>query len=126
LQGFELIINNAGSYVVNVDSELIVSVTENSRNCSSGDLMIDLNLFPFPWTLRSFKQGDRIVPKGMTGRKKVKDYFIDKKIPLGRRRLIPLLFVGNELLWIAGHCQSEHACKRSEKPFLVALSYTTL
>jgi len=62
---------------------------------------------PFPWRVRSFRAGDRIVPFGMTGRKKVKDVFIDRKIPLADRRRIPLLFCGNELIWIAGVCASE-------------------
>jgi tRNA(Ile)-lysidine synthase len=38
----------------------------------------------------------------MSGRKKVKDIFIDEKVPLSRRALTPLLFCGSELIWIVG------------------------
>jgi tRNA(Ile)-lysidine synthase len=38
----------------------------------------------------------------MSGRKKVKDLFIDEKIPAARRALIPLVFCGGELIWVAG------------------------
>ncbi|MDO9309179.1 MAG: tRNA lysidine(34) synthetase TilS [Deltaproteobacteria bacterium] len=67
----------------------------------------DMARTPFPWRVRSFRAGDRIVPFGMTGRKKVKDVFIDRKIPLSDRGRIPLVFCGDELIWIAGVCASE-------------------
>jgi tRNA(Ile)-lysidine synthase len=38
----------------------------------------------------------------MKGQKKIKDYFIDQKIPLGRRRKIPLLVFQGQVLWVAG------------------------
>jgi tRNA(Ile)-lysidine synthase len=63
---------------------------------------LDLGAFPFPWLARTFRAGDRIVPLGMTGSKKVKDVFIDAKIPLPLRRQLPLLFSGSDLLWVCG------------------------
>ena len=57
---------------------------------------------PFPWHVRMFQNGDRIVPFGMTGSKKVKELFIDAKVPLSQRRNIPLLFCGDTLLWVCG------------------------
>jgi tRNA(Ile)-lysidine synthase len=57
---------------------------------------------PFPWLVRTFRNGDRIVPLGMTGSKKVKDLFMDEKIPLPRRRRIPLLFSNDTLIWVCG------------------------
>jgi len=62
----------------------------------------DVNRMPFPWHVRTFRPGDRIQPLGMSGRKKVKDIFIDEKIPLARRALTPLVFCGSELIWIVG------------------------
>jgi len=43
----------------------------------------------------------------MTGTRKVKDFFIDRKIPPLLRRQIPLLFSGEKLLWICGLRVSE-------------------
>jgi tRNA(Ile)-lysidine synthase len=62
----------------------------------------DLGLTPFPWLVRTFRDGDRIVPFGMTGSKKVKDLFIDMKIPAKARRQIPFIFCGEKLVWICG------------------------
>jgi tRNA(Ile)-lysidine synthase len=57
---------------------------------------------PFPWLVRTFSPGDRIVPFGMTGSKKVKELFIDARIPLRERRSIPLVFSGGRLIWVCG------------------------
>jgi len=57
---------------------------------------------PFPWQVRPFQPGDRLVPLGMDGSKKVKDLFIDAKIPLPQRRRIPLVFSNGTLIWVCG------------------------
>lgn len=49
---------------------------------------------------RNRRDGDYIYPRGMTGCKKLKDIFIDKKIPKEERKRIPLIANGNEILWI--------------------------
>ncbi len=59
---------------------------------------------------RSFRPGDRIRPSGMKGHRKVKDIFIDEKIPLHMRSRTPILYAGDDILWIAGLRQSE-ACR---------------
>jgi tRNA(Ile)-lysidine synthase len=57
---------------------------------------------PFPWLVRSFRPGDRFFPLGMAGQKKVKDLFIDAKLPVASRRRIPMIFCGETLLWVGG------------------------
>ena len=43
----------------------------------------------------------------MSGRKKVKDYFIDKKIPKDLRDKIPLLVDDENIIWIIGYATSD-------------------
>lgn len=64
--------------------------------------LLDFDGLEFPLTLRSFRPGDRFQPLGMEGEKKVKDFFIDCKIPAWQRKRIPLLYRGDRLLWVAG------------------------
>jgi tRNA(Ile)-lysidine synthase len=45
----------------------------------------------------------------MSGHKKVKDLFIDKKVPLSVRATLPLLTTGEEVLWIPGYGRSDTA-----------------
>lgn len=56
--------------------------------------------------LRNPRPGDRFRPLGMAGRKKLKDLFIDRKVPRSRRRTAPLLVVGDEIAWIPGCARS--------------------
>ena len=58
-------------------------------------------------TIRNRKNGDRIIPKGMQGNKKLKDIFIDKKIPVELRDKIPLVCDEQGIIWIAGIQQSD-------------------
>lgn len=53
-------------------------------------------------TLRAFREGDRFVPLGMDREVKLKDYFISRKIPRDRRRRIPLLLSGHDIIWVVG------------------------
>jgi tRNA(Ile)-lysidine synthase len=69
----------------------------------------DLEQAPFPWCVRRFRPGDRFSPFGMAGHKKVKNLFIDAKIPLSSRPLVPLIFCGETLLWVGGVRRSSAA-----------------
>lgn len=52
------------------------------------------------------RPGDRITPFGMTGTRKLKDIFIDAKVPLAQRKTTPVVTAGSEILWVAGLRQS--------------------
>jgi len=60
-----------------------------------------------PLEIRNMQPGDRIQPIGMTGTKKVADYFIDSKIPHELRGRIPLLVDKRSVVWITGLRLSE-------------------
>ncbi len=51
---------------------------------------------------RSFANGDTLAPFGMSGHKKLKDIFIDKKIPRRLRGAVPVVAAGNDIIWVAG------------------------
>jgi tRNA(Ile)-lysidine synthase len=57
-------------------------------------------------SLRNFRSGDRFQPLGMKGRKKIKDLFIEKRVPLSLRARWPLLAAGDEIVWIPGYGRS--------------------
>lgn len=69
------------------------------------DAWFDMNLLSFPLVLRCMKPGDRFVPLGMTGSRKVKDFFIDLKVPAEKRASTPLLASGEHILWVCGFRQ---------------------
>lgn len=106
--GFELLISAPGTYLLPTGGSIRVDESASAAfPADPGSACFDLGKIPFPWLIRTFRSGDRMTPFGMSGRKKVKDIFIDRKIPLSERRRIPLLFCGYDLIWIAGVCASE-------------------
>ena len=53
--------------------------------------------------IRNRRPGDRFQPLGMSETKKLKDFFIDEKIPRAMRNSIPILTDENSILWIVGY-----------------------
>jgi len=67
----------------------------------------DRDLIKGKLCIRNRKNGDKFNPFGMKGTKKVKDYFIDEKIPKDLRDEIPLLMDDENIIWILGFATSE-------------------
>ncbi len=63
--------------------------------------IIDADKLPDGAVWRFREEGDIFSPLGLGGTKKLKDYFIDKKIPQRMRDNIPVLTVGNKVLIVA-------------------------
>lgn len=53
-------------------------------------------------SVRNRRKGDIFYPSGMTGRKKLSDFFTDCKIPLSQRAVIPIITCGDDIVWIVG------------------------
>lgn len=107
------------SYSLNIGTRLLVSEaamefhsiqsTDRKTEAGSMEAFFDPLTLTEPLIVRNFRRGDRFQPLGMTGHKKVKDLFIEKRIPLSRRARYPLLTAGGEILWIPGLGRSEAA-----------------
>ena len=60
-------------------------------------------------TARNFEAGDRIRPLGLGGSRKVKDVFIDRKLPLRKRVAFPVITMGSEIVWLPGLLRGDGA-----------------
>lgn len=58
--------------------------------------------------IRTRMEGDRFRPVGAPGKRKLKDYLIDRKIERTERDWIPLIASGSEVLFVAGYASSEN------------------
>ncbi|MBM7097956.1 tRNA lysidine(34) synthetase TilS [Bacillus sp. H-16] len=96
------------------------SVQENDR-AGAGSLWVfksDPGHLPLPLTVRTRKNGDRVVPKGMTGTKKLKDLFIDKKVPRHLRDSWPVVTDREDrIIWVPGivHTETGSALPKKDK-----------
>ena len=64
--------------------------------------------------IRTRRPEDYLVVNAAGGRKKLKDYFIDEKIPKHMRDEIPVLADGSHILWVIGYRISEF-CKVTQE-----------
>ncbi len=71
-------------------------------NIKRAEAFFDADTLSYPLKLRFFRPGDRFIPLGMHGHKKLKDFFIDLKIPLSERKRIPILTFKEIPVWICG------------------------
>jgi len=67
--------------------------------------------------IRNARAGDRFRPEGVGGEKKLKDFFIDRKIPRSRRVRLPILEIGGTIAWVAGERPDERFRPRSGDRF---------
>lgn len=107
------------SYALRLGGELTVreagmKIRSSRRRGSSRELpesdmeaLFDFSALFQPLVVRNFRHGDRFQPLGMSGHKKLKDFFIERKIPLPIRTILPLITMGAEVLWIPGYGRSE-------------------
>jgi tRNA(Ile)-lysidine synthase len=63
---------------------------------------LDLDKLDFPLILRHWQEGEYFQPLGMTGMKKMSDFFVDEKYSIPEKESAWILASGNQLVWIVG------------------------
>ena len=87
-----------------------MSTAPNELPANLMETFFDLEGLAGSFSVRNFRPGDRFQPLGMAGHKKIKDLFIEKRVPLSIRARWPLLVWGQEVLWIPGYGRSATGC----------------
>jgi len=78
--------------------------TSDFRISRSPDLVqFDSSQISFPLQLRKWKNGDKFYPLGCTYKKKVSDFFIDKKVNLFEKENAYVLCSGEDIIWVIGY-----------------------
>jgi tRNA(Ile)-lysidine synthase len=76
--------------------------------------------------VRSRKDGDRFFPLGMKGAKKLQDFFVDQKIQLNDRDLVPVIEAGERIVWVAPHRIDERNKVTKKTKKVIKLTYQKL
>lgn len=72
------------------------------KGLGPGRAAVDLDKLTLPLAIRNQRPGDRFRPLGMTGTKKLSDFFIDAKVPARERPGIPLVLDRRGIIWVGG------------------------
>ena len=81
---------------------------ESIQELGPDEAWLDFNRLELPLMVRGRKEGERFQPLGMGGHtQRLKDFFINKKIPGHLRSLWPLVISGQQVAWVVGLRPSE-------------------
>lgn len=81
----------------------VIAQEASPNEIGAGDsVVIDAGTIASELTVDSVREGDRIRPLGMTGRRKLSDMLSEAKIPRRSRPSVPVVRDGDEIVWVAG------------------------
>jgi tRNA(Ile)-lysidine synthase len=101
---FAAVLESEGT-ISNSAFELAVKKTaipKNIRHRNPSIEYVDGMRLRFPLVVRSWKAGDSFHPLGMSGKKKLSDFFADCKISNEEKSKIPVVLSGNNIVWVGG------------------------
>jgi tRNA(Ile)-lysidine synthase len=94
-------------YIKEIDRTLTLTIIQKGvlvkDNPKETAAYLDADTVNFPMVIRSFRPGDRFIPLGMRGHKKIKDFFIDLKVPHKERASTPILICDHTPVWVCGY-----------------------
>lgn len=103
-----IIATKPGRYQLPSGSEILLEVRDlkdvNWQKKTGNNIsFFDFDKVNWPLKIRTRNEGDRFIPLNFNGSKKLKDFFIDAKVPLHIRNQIPILVDGlGRIMWLAG------------------------
>ena len=77
-------------------------IDPSGQNKIKNNALLDYSKLSFPLTLRSYKKGDWFIPSGMTGKKKLSDFFIDNKFSMIDKKKCLVLCSQEDIVWVVG------------------------
>lgn len=81
---------------------------------------VDADKIQLPLVIRKWEKGDKFVPFGMTGKKKLSDYMTDKKFTLHQKENQYVVCCGEEIVWLVNE-RSDNRFRITDKTERVLL-----
>ena len=85
-----------------VSLEEMENITLPDIGASPWTAFLNADRLSYPLMIRNFRPGDKFVPFGMNGHKKLKKFFIDLKVPSAVRTQTPILTCRDTPIWVCG------------------------
>jgi len=90
--------------VVSAESADADAAAEAAKAAGRDCAIVRNDLCPGPLAVRSRRPGDRFRPVGLDGRKKLQDFFVDRKVARRDRDRVPIVVDAQDrIVWVAGH-----------------------
>ena len=88
---------------VKLEIESVKNISEINFYNDSNVIYIDNSKIDYPLIVRKWAHGDKFVPFGMRGHKKISDFFVDNKLSIVEKENTYLLCTSsNKIIWIIG------------------------
>lgn len=108
----------------NVVNKHIIKIITNTNDDGNNICRINSKEVKMPLYIRNKNDGDYIEILGLNGKRKVKDIFIEKKIPVNDRNNYPLLVDSEDnILWVPNLKKSKFNKKKEEKYDIILRYY---
>ena len=100
-----VLIDSTEGSIIWSDFQFCFEVSEDKTIITDSNVSkIDLQRLVFPLTIRPWQEGDIFQPLGMKGKKKLSDYFIQKKINILDKAKVPILVNGDgQIIWVVNY-----------------------
>jgi len=89
-------------FPLNIKTALLQKSNKLSIPTSPNIAWLDYQELKFPLKIRRWRKGDVFIPFGMTGQKKLSDFFIDQKLSLAEKENTWLLISDDKIAWVIG------------------------
>ena len=90
-----------GSSGLRLNARLVFRETISSFSDRPNRAYLDYDKTGVQIKVRFFRPGDRFIPLGMEGSKKLKSFFIDEKVPQNERKSVPVLTSqDDDIIWV--------------------------
>ena len=123
VDSYELEIGEKNSKVV-LPNGKVIEVVEESEINDNNYARLNKEDLVFPLHIRTRKVGDKMYVKGMNKQKKVKDIFINSKIPLSKRDIWPIVVDSKDkVVWIPGIKKSKFDIPKNKKCDIILRYY---
>ena len=115
-EGEEIVMLPIGTFAF----EEVEEISKSGENC----IYVAPDKLTFPLTLRKWKNGDSFYPFGMSGKKKLSDFFNDKKLSLPEKENTWLLCSENKIVWVVNHRADDRFAIKDPSEKILKITYS--
>lgn len=115
------VVSELGKFKILFDNHImidndILEIVGDSSDTSNYTIRLNSEELKLPLYIRNIDTSDKMYVKGLNGSKKIKDIYIDLKIPKETRNRLPILVDSeNKILWLPGLKKSKYDKAKEEK-----------